>query len=154
MAQIVIFFFHRPLLPQKFSIEFPRNFCSNRLYKEVTLSITLSARAIAKAEELRRSSNKPSLRLYLEGKGCDGFYYGVAFDQPTPNDHHFPQGKVDVIVDADSLRFVTGSTIDWVDDQRGCGFLVDNPAHKKYRGKFYKKSYWRGQLMPKQKDNL
>ena len=116
------------------------------------MSITLSARAVAKAKELQRSAGKPSLRLYLEGKGCDGFYYGVAFDHPTPSDLHFQHGKVDVIVDADSLRFVTGSTIDWIDDQRGRGFLVDNPAHKKYRGKFYKKSFWREQLTPKAKD--
>ena len=115
------------------------------------MSITLSARAVAKAEELQRHAAKPSLRLYLEGKGCDGFYYGVAFDHPTAHDHHFPQGTVDVIVDTDSLRFVTGSTIDWVDDQRGQGFLVANPAHKKYRGKFYQKSFWRERLTPKAK---
>ena len=108
--------------------------------------ITLSARARAKATELSHNTDKPSLRLYLEGKGCDGFYYGVAFDYPTSSDHHFPQGGVDVIVDSDSLRFVAGSSIDWVDDQRGSGFLVTNPAHKKYRGKFYKKSFWRQQL--------
>ena len=114
------------------------------------MSITLSARAVTKAKEL--ATDKPSLRLYLEGKGCDGFYYGVAFDHAMPSDHHFPHGEVDVIVDADSLRFVTGSTIDWVDDQRGRGFLVDNPAHKKYRGKFYKKSFWRERLTPKAKD--
>ena len=116
------------------------------------MSITLSSRARAKAAELSRTADKPSLRLYLEGKGCDGFYYGVAFDHPAPSDHHFQQGKVDLIVDAESLRFVTGSTIDWVDDKRGRGFLVDNPAHRKYRGKFYKKSFWQKQLLPKQKD--
>lgn len=111
------------------------------------MSVTLSARALAKAEELSHTADKPSLRLYLEGKGCDGFYYGVAFDHPLPNDHHFPQGGIDVIVDADSMCFVQGSTIDWVDDRRGRGFLVHNPSHKRYRGKFYKKSVWQQRLL-------
>lgn len=113
--------------------------------------ISLSARALEKAEELSHTHRGHGLRLYLEGKGCDGFYYGVAFDQPSPVDLHFPQGGIDLIVDPDTIEFVSGATIDWIDDDRGQGFLVHNPRHKEFRGKFYRKSVWQKRLALKTK---
>lgn len=115
------------------------------------LKVRLTPKALAAALELAASDaafrNLP-LRLYIEGKGCDGFYYGVTFDRPTPDDVTFPQDGVDVVVDRQSLRFLLGATIDWVDDERGRGFLVDNPGHKRYRGKFYKRQAWQAALAP------
>ena len=83
------------------------------------------------------------LRVYLSGKGCDGFEYGVSFDAREPEDRVFVVNKdLSLICDERTLEFVSGSTIIWVDDERGRGFLVENPGHKKFRGKFYKKSAW------------
>jgi iron-sulfur cluster assembly accessory protein len=93
------------------------------------------------------------LRLYLEGKGCDGFYYGVTFDDATSNDIRFEQCDqgtatkiVDLVVDPDTLQFVEGVKIDWADDERGRGFLVDNPNQKAFRGKFFKRESWKRKL--------
>lgn len=93
-----------------------------------------------------------SLRLYLEGKGCDGFYYGVSFDEATQEDIHFPHGAIDLIADPDTLEFCEGSVIDWVDDERGRGFLVENPGHRKFRGKFYKRKVWQDRLLEKKRN--
>ncbi len=88
-----------------------------------------------------------SLRLYIAGKGCDGFNYGVSFDTSKEDDARLPQvaadgWSVDLLVDPDTLKFVQGSQITWVDDERGKGFLVENPNHRKFRGKFYKRKDW------------
>ena len=59
--------------------------------------ITLTDEALSKALELRdefKNYNGKSLRLYLEGKGCDGFYYGVCFDHPMADDLHFPHVQI------------------------------------------------------------
>ncbi len=40
-----------------------------------------------------------SLRVYVEGKGCSGFTYGVSFDDPTVEDAIAMQGGIKVIVD-------------------------------------------------------
>ncbi len=112
---------------------------------EVEGGIHLSQQALANALELQRVTpdfNNLSLRLYLEGKGCDGFYYGVTFDAPQERDRHFSYGQLDVIVDPETLEFVQGSSIDWIDDERGRGFLVTNPRQKAFRGKFFKRSAW------------
>ena len=110
--------------------------------------IRLTNNALAKAKELRKtpSNEDMSLRLYLEGKGCDGFYYGVTFDNEESNDLVGIQEGLPIIVDPETYLFCKGSEIEWVDDERGAGFLVNNPQHRKFRGKFYKRSAWQEAL--------
>jgi iron-sulfur cluster insertion protein len=110
--------------------------------------VTLTPKALAEAERLAGDAAHAgkALRVYIEGKGCDGFYYGVSFDDANERDERFAQGSLTLVVDPDSRQFLAGSTIDWVDDERGRGFLVDNPGHRRFRGKFYKKSEWRERL--------
>lgn len=118
------------------------------------IQIHLTSTAVAAALRLRTEKlefSGLSLRIYLAGKGCDGFEYGVTFDAAAAGDHHFPRGpeaELDVIVDTPTLEFVDGSTIDWVDDARGQGFLVENPNSRRFRGKFYKRKAWLDRLAP------
>ena len=109
--------------------------------------IFMTPEAIAATRELRVSNPAYAgldLRLYLAGKGCDGFEYGVAFDSGHDDDVKFNVADdVTILCDDKSLEFVINSVINWVDDERGRGFLVENPNHKKYRGKFYRKSSWK-----------
>lgn len=105
----------------------------------------LSPEALAKAKELQedfpRYRNLP-LRLYIEGKGCDGFTYGVTFDGQEGEDFSFQQDGLTCVIDPKSYEFCKGSSIEWVDDERGTGFLVENPSQRKFRGKFFKRKSW------------
>ena len=89
------------------------------------------------------------LRVYLSGKGCDGFEYGVAFDAAEPDDIQFAlEGQpISLVVDPKTLGFIGGSTIEWVEDERGKGFVVNNPNHRRFRGKFYKAKTWEDRLV-------
>ena len=111
--------------------------------------IALTKEAIHQTKRLQAEKpdyeGKP-LRLYLEGKGCDGFYYGVTFDKQEGGDLEFHQEGVSLVVDAATLQFTNGSTIEWVDDERGQGYLVNNPRQNSFRGKFYKQEYWKSRL--------
>lgn len=112
--------------------------------------IHLREQALLAAEALTKEPDNHGkvLRLYIEGKGCDGFVYGVCLDHANEKDIRFRQGAtVDLVVDPETLVFVEGSSIDWVDDERGRGFLVENPKHKKYRGKFFKRERWQDWLL-------
>jgi iron-sulfur cluster assembly accessory protein len=117
-----------------------------------TTPITLTPRALEAATRLAREdpqyAGRP-LRIYIDGKGCDGFFYGVAFDERLDADVAFSQGELTLVIDREALRFMDGSTVDWVDDERGRGFLVDNPQHRKYRGKFFKRRSWVDELQGK-----
>lgn len=114
------------------------------------LQIRLTDAALAQARTLAADPERHgmALRCYIEGKGCDGFFYGVAFDQRGPRDLIYEQDGFPMVVDPESLRFMHGASVEWVDDERGRGFLVNNPNHKRYRGKFYKKSAWKDKLVP------
>ena len=112
-------------------------------------NITLTSDAMIAALGLQRTEpayHGLPLRLYIEGKGCDGFYYGVTFAPREPEDVAIMQGDLELVIDQRSLEFMDGSTIEWVNDERGTGFLVNNPNHTRYRGKFYKRKSWQEKL--------
>jgi iron-sulfur cluster insertion protein len=69
-----------------------------------------------------------ALRVYITGQTCSGFQYGMALDnKPRETDSTFESEGLKVIVDENSLQFMAGAKVDYVDDARGKGFLVDNP---------------------------
>jgi iron-sulfur cluster insertion protein len=113
-----------------------------------TLQIRLDEAALAQAREMAGASEHAgkALRFYLDGKGCDGFFYGVAFDRPAQGDLAYSQDGLAMIVDTESFRFMHSSTVAWVDDELGRGFIVTNPNHRRYRGKFFKKAAWKTKL--------
>lgn len=116
----------------------------------MSASINLTEAAIQSAKQLAATNQDffgKNLRLYLAGKGCDGFDYGVTFDEWQEGDHVIDVADdLKLLCDARTIEFVDGTSIDWVDDERGQGFLINNPSHRKFRGKFYKKEIWRKKL--------
>ncbi len=68
------------------------------------------------------------LRVSVSGGGCSGFQYEFGFDTTVqPDDLVIERDGVEVLVDAVSLPFVEGSTLDFVDDLMGQSFRVANP---------------------------
>ena len=122
--------------------------------------LTMTSEAICQGirlQETKKEWQGLCLRLYLEGKGCDGFYYGITFDKQCESDLSFKQvstkGSFNLICDEETLGFVRGSEISWQDNEKGVGFIVNNPRHKRFRGKFYKRGYWQKKLKEKKEAN-
>jgi len=67
------------------------------------------------------------LRVGVRGGGCSGFQYQLAFDEQRDGDAIFVHGGLRLLVDNQSLPYVDGSTIDYVDSLQGAGFQVNNP---------------------------
>jgi iron-sulfur cluster assembly accessory protein len=70
------------------------------------------------------------LRVYVEGGGCSGMQYGMIFDGQKADDARFAQHGVEVLIDPQSLDFLRGSTIDYVESIQGSGFRIHNPNAK------------------------
>ena len=69
-----------------------------------------------------------ALRIYIAGRTCSGFQYGMALDNnKADSDPLFTHDGIHVIIDEGSMQYLAGATIDFVDDERGKGFFVDNP---------------------------
>jgi iron-sulfur cluster assembly accessory protein len=67
------------------------------------------------------------LRVFVRGKSCSGYVYGLALDEAAADDDAvFEQGGIRVAVDPMSLEYVEGARIDYVESSEGAGFLVTN----------------------------
>ncbi|MCU0258973.1 MAG: iron-sulfur cluster assembly accessory protein [Solirubrobacteraceae bacterium] len=67
------------------------------------------------------------LRVGVKGGGCSGFQYQLAFDEERDGDVVFEDHGLRLLVDPQSLSYVDGSQIDYVDSLTGAGFQVVNP---------------------------
>jgi iron-sulfur cluster assembly protein len=76
---------------------------------------------------LEADTSSAGLRVGVRGGGCSGFQYQLAFDEQREGDIIFESAGLKVIVDAQSLPYVDGSHIDYVDSLQGAGFQVNNP---------------------------
>ena len=94
--------------------------------------ITLTENAITQVEEyLQDEENKgKSLRIFVEGGGCSGYQYGLAFDDANEDDATLTFGPVSVVVDSMSAALIKGAEVDFVDGLQGSGFKVSNPSAK------------------------
>jgi iron-sulfur cluster assembly accessory protein len=92
--------------------------------------ISFSEKAVEKVQEF--ASQMPEaegkeLRIFIQGVGCSGFSYGFTFDEERDGDTVVDNEGLKVLVDQNSAPHLTGSTVDFVDDERGSGFTVENP---------------------------
>ena len=67
------------------------------------------------------------LRVGVRGGGCSGFQYQLAFDEQRDSDLVFEDHGLKLLVDKESLQFVSGSIIDYQESLQGAGFKVENP---------------------------
>ena len=72
-----------------------------------------------------------ALRISVNGGGCSGFQYDFAIaDERNDDDLAIEKDGAMVLIDSISLGFMTGSTVDFVDDLIGQSFKVQNPLAK------------------------
>ena len=91
--------------------------------------VTITDIAANKIKELLNGQprEETGLRLAVRGGGCSGFQYALAFDQEREGDQIYENNDVRVLIDSQSLPFVDGSEVDFVDGLQGAGFAVNNP---------------------------
>ncbi len=75
----------------------------------------------------RATETGAGLRLRVERGGCAGMQYTMTVDQEQAGDSVSRKDGVAVLVDSESLPFLEGSVIDYVDDLNDTGFKVRNP---------------------------
>jgi iron-sulfur cluster assembly accessory protein len=93
--------------------------------------ITISDKGAEKVREFLDSqqadASMAGLRVGVRGGGCSGFQYQLAFDEQRDQDAVFESHGLKLLVDRESLPFVSGSTIDYEESLQGAGFKVNNP---------------------------
>ena len=86
-------------------------------------------RAFARLAEIAGDAGEAkALRVAVLGGGCSGFQYELKLeDAPAPDDLVIEGNGQKVLVDPESLPFLSGSVIDFKDELIGARFAVENP---------------------------
>ena len=97
----------------------------------VTITVTEKAASEVKRiiadQKASGAADTLYLRISVRGGGCSGFQYHLAFDNQRDGDAIFEDHGLRILVDNQSLPYVDGSSIDYVDSLQGAGFQVNNP---------------------------
>lgn len=97
---------------------------------ELQAPIVFTDSAVAKIKELVDEEDNPELKLrvFVQGGGCSGFQYGFTFDEAVAEDDmQMAKNGVVMLIDVMSLQYLSGATIDYVEDLSGAQFKIRNP---------------------------
>ena len=92
------------------------------------INITDSAKE--KITDILLEENNPSvfLRTFVQGGGCSGFSYGFTLDEvKNEDDFEVPLSNFKVVIDAMSMQYLQGATIDYKEELMGSSFVIQNP---------------------------
>ena len=90
----------------------------------------ITPKATIKVKELMKTDGKEgqALRIKIFPGGCAGFMYDFSFENKSNGDDKVVEvDGLKVFVDNNTLQFLKGSTVDYVETLHGSGFNVNNP---------------------------
>ena len=77
--------------------------------------------------EQKKASSTAGLRLAIERGGCAGLAYTMRVSEPEEGDTVVESDETRVLIAADSLEHLSGSTLDYSDELSDAGFKITNP---------------------------
>jgi iron-sulfur cluster insertion protein len=95
-----------------------------------TNMITITENAQSKITDLLSEENNTDLKLrtFVQGGGCSGMSYGFTFDEvQNDDDFEIAVGNFKVLIDAMSMQYLQGASIDYKEDLLGSQFSISNP---------------------------
>lgn len=95
--------------------------------------VIITERASDKVKEIMAAEDKAGygLRVYVEGGGCSGFQYGMAFEKANnEEDDVLEMHGLRLFIDPYSAPMLTGTEVDYLDDLQNAGFSIKNPNAK------------------------
>ena len=92
--------------------------------------ISLTEKAANKVRLLLEKENKQGygLRVGIIQGGCSGYTYDIGLErQPKDNDIVVEEKGVKVFMNPESIVFMKGSTVDYIESLQNAGFKINNP---------------------------
>jgi iron-sulfur cluster insertion protein len=91
--------------------------------------ITITENVDTKVSEiLNEEATATSLRVFVQGGGCSGMSYGFTLEtEQNEDDFVIEQQGVKYLIDAMSMQYLQGATIDYKEDFEGSNFVIQNP---------------------------
>ncbi|MDB5716599.1 MAG: (Fe-S)-cluster assembly protein [Sphingomonas bacterium] len=99
--------------------------------RPAALNLTPSAEARIAALMEQAPEQAIGVKLSTPRRGCSGLAYSVDYvTAADPMDEKIVTPGGDFYVDAGSILYLIGSTMDWVEDDFTAGFVFNNPNAK------------------------
>jgi iron-sulfur cluster assembly protein len=101
--------------------------------------LTLTKKATEKVKQAlaadRQASSQCGIRVSVVGGGCSGFQYAMKMENAEhPGDHIIHADGFKLFVDEESLPYLKGTQIDYLETPQGAGFKFNNPNVKRTCG--------------------
>jgi iron-sulfur cluster assembly protein len=77
--------------------------------------------------EAQAENSQKGLRLQIAKGGCSGLQYEMALDEKKEGDAVVARGGMQFLIDAESIPYLRGATLDFRDGLTGVGFHIVNP---------------------------
>ena len=96
--------------------------------KEFQLQLTSKAMQKVKGIMKDQEKNHATLRVSILAGGCSGHTYDMEIvEKPLKSDLHFKQDGLNISVDRESMDYLNGVTVDFIDTLNESGFKFNNP---------------------------
>ena len=92
--------------------------------------LTITESAKTKILDLFAEEGNPDLclRTFVQGGGCSGMTYGFTFDEiMNEDDFEVRLGATKILIDAMSMQYLQGASVDYKEDLQGSQFVISNP---------------------------
>ena len=101
-------------------------------------AIFISQKAIGEIKKISADNNVPEnfyLRFDTRGGGCSGMNYMLGFDgHVSESDRTYEIDGIKIVIDAKSLFYLMGISVDYTDNEQGKGFIFNSPNQYKTCG--------------------
>lgn len=99
--------------------------------RPAAINLTATAEARIAALMARAPEGAVGVKLSTPRRGCSGLAYSVDYvTAANPMDERIETPGGTFFVDAGSVLYLIGSTMNWVEDDFTAGFVFDNPNAK------------------------
>ncbi len=99
----------------------------NYFYNMLYVSEKAKAKILA-IKESKKQGNETFVRVSVEGGGCSGLVYKMAFDnQKKDDDQEFEDKGIKIVTDLSSFLYLVDTTLDYSGGLNGKGFHFVNP---------------------------
>jgi iron-sulfur cluster assembly accessory protein len=97
----------------------------------MTTTVNVTERAASRISEIAALEHVKALRVSVNGGGCSGYHYDFKMTNDVePDDLVVERAGATVLIDSISLAYMSGATLDYVDDLIGQSFKIENPLAK------------------------
>ncbi len=93
--------------------------------------IEITDAAASELKQLLEEQNKTDhgLRIFAAGLGCRGVQYGLSLEKsPGKEDHVLESNGIMIIINKDLQEDIEELKIDYIDNDHGKGFIINNPG--------------------------